>query len=276
MPGTNRCVATAAAVLVLMGSWSGAFGATNKPSQAVLGLYGKVESFQWKEYDDNDHELLEESGPIFGLGGFIDIPVERSVRAEGLAELFFGSVDYDGQTQEGVPTTTTTDYAGLMGEGRLYRSFPAGRDVTLTPFAGAGGRSWLRKINDGEHGVGKGYEENWITLYALVGVSGQVKVAPKSELFGRAALHLPVFNEVIIDWSSLGGPSDITVNPGKEFGLDLEAGLRVESFMASVFYETLDFSKSDGEAALIGSVPSTVWQPKSEGRMIGLKAGLVF
>lgn len=243
-----------------------------KPKTDVtFSIYGKVENFEWKEYGDSDEELLKESGPLFSLGGSLDFAIQPDLHLEGLGELFFGSVDYDGQTQTGVPATTTTDYAGLRAEGRGVFDVPAGRDAKVKPFAGAGGRAWLRKINDSD--VGKGYEESWITIYGFVGLGGEAVVGPKSRLFGSLAVRLPIFNQVIIDWSNIGGPSDITVNPGEEPSFTLEGGLKYDLFTASVFYETFNFSKSDADD--IGS-GLQVWQPKSEARIIGLKAGLVF
>jgi hypothetical protein len=265
-------VGIAAFLLVVTAGASAALGAGGS-QKATMRLYGKVESYQWKEFDDHDNKLLKESGPLFGFGGTINLPVKSSLHLEGLAEVLFGSVDYDGQTQEGSPVTTTTDYSWLTGEGTISMLFPVAKDVVVKPFAGVGGQAWQRTINDAEDSAGQGYTENWLTIYGILGVGGDFTVNPESHVFADIALHAPMFNQMKTDWSDLGGPSDITVNPGKELSLTAEAGLKWRRYIASVYYEAMDFSKSDAET--FGS-ELTVWQPKSEARMFGVKAGVVF
>ena len=85
-----------------------------------FGFKAGFESFEWEEFDDNGESLLTETGTRFVAGAFIGNTPQLDQKFIYNAEIknYFGVVDYDGQTQDGVPVTTDTTYTGfnLIGE----------------------------------------------------------------------------------------------------------------------------------------------------------------
>jgi hypothetical protein len=92
----------------------------NLQSASVLcfqvSLYGHVENFEWKEFDDDGKQLLKESGPLAGVRGLLDLDTGIGFHLQGMGEVFFGRIDYDGATQAGDPIDSKTKYSGFLAE----------------------------------------------------------------------------------------------------------------------------------------------------------------
>ena len=73
-------------------------------------LYGSYQDFKWTE-EIGGEQLLEESGSLPGIGYLAD-GHDKRVRVEFL----LGEVDYDGQTQDGTPAKSKTNYTMLLFE----------------------------------------------------------------------------------------------------------------------------------------------------------------
>ena len=247
-----------------------AANATNTISKCFqVSLYGHVENFEWKEFVDG-HQLLKESGPLAGVGGLLDVDTGIGFHLQGMGEIFFGRIDYDGATQAGNPVDSKTKYRGFLAEADLMAPLKATPYVYLKPYAGVGGRIWQREIEDS--GEALGYEEYWSTIHGILGIGVAVKARPDTELFGKAAVKMPIDNRVTYDLSNLGGPDDTEVEPGKEASPYFEAGIKFKNVTIAGYYEQLKFSKSntaDADGVL-------VFQPESEAEIIGLRAGVVF
>jgi hypothetical protein len=242
---------------------------TGSPLRA--SLYGHVESFEWKEYNNDGSRILKESGPLAGIGGSLDLDTRKGFHVEGLGDAFFGRVDYDGATQAGDPVTTKTKYAGFLAEANLVVPLNIGPRFTVSPYGGAGGRVWRRELEDS--GEALGYVEYWSTFYGTLGIRAAARIGSKAELFGKAAVKMPFYNRVNYDFSNLGGPDNVEVEPGKETGPYAELGLTIGDFMLAGFYEEMKFSKSN--FADIGN-DIIVWQPESKATIFGVRAGVNF
>jgi hypothetical protein len=137
---------------------------------------------------------LKESGFLFGPGYTYWTELESHVTLKPTVELFFGTVDYDGQTQTGIPATTDVDYFGFKAEGDIGRrlSFPEG--LYIEPFGGLGIRFWYRDINDGTTNTGSptlGYTEEWFVFNARLGLRAGKKMSGNKEIFaGWAKIDL--------------------------------------------------------------------------------------
>ncbi|MEJ2554619.1 MAG: hypothetical protein P8079_11770, partial [Gammaproteobacteria bacterium] len=83
------------------------------------GFLVGTQAFAWREYDGGGNRLLKENGSRFTLGGFYGnltaAPRGWIYRADG--DIYFGSVDYDGQTQSGLPVKTDVYYSGVRVQG---------------------------------------------------------------------------------------------------------------------------------------------------------------
>ena len=104
-------------------------------------LYFIIENFNWEEFIDGS-SALEESGPLYGLGFTAklggEIPNPIAFKFKG--ELFGGNVDYDGQTQGGIPASLDTDYTGFKAEIDIgWQIFIRESSSSIEPFLGLGG-----------------------------------------------------------------------------------------------------------------------------------------
>lgn len=243
--------------------------AADSPVRA--SIHGHAERFEWEEFNDDGSRILKESGPLFGIGGNVDFDTRHGFHLEALGDFFAGRVDYDGATQMGEPVSSKTQYAGLMAEGNVAIPVNCGRGFTISPYGGAGGRVWQRDLEDS--GNASGYEEYWSTYYGIAGLRVTVRVSPAIELYGKAAVKMPFYNRVDYDFTRIGGPDSVVVEPGKKAGPHAELGMTIGRFVLAGFYERMTFEKSD--YAGVGS-DIIVWQPKSEATILGVRAGMSF
>ncbi len=238
-------------------------------------LYGAVESFAWKEFADSGERVVKESGPLFGIGLAYSHEFEDRITVSPKGEFFFGSVDYDGQTQTGVPVTSSVGYFGFTFDGDISMKFKVTQRFFLEPFGGAGLRLWIRDIKNGTTSTGavaSGYTERWITLYGRLGARGGIDVSKQTTMFFEAGVKLPFFNENTAYLSDAGLGSDVTLHPGRQASFFAEAGTKVSRVRASLFYDSLRFSKSAG----VVSGAFVFWQPQSTMDVYGVKVGVVF
>lgn len=243
-------------------------------------VYLAVENFAWREFNDDGSRILKESGPLFGLGFIYMQELDNHVTLRPVAEIFGGRVDYDGQackinriahTITCQPAKSNTDYLGLKLEGDVGRRFRPAQDYFVEPFGGIGLRIWDRNINDGSAADGQatsGYLERWFTLYFRLGLRAGVDLSSRTNVFAEAGIKLPVYNE-----NTAFQDGGYTLHPGKQSSLFSEAGLKISRLKASLFYDSLRFSRS--EMIDIGDGFYTM-QPKSAMDIYGVRLGYVF
>ncbi len=231
--------------------------------------YVRVERFLWDEFAEGAR-LLEEDGLRLG-GGFLGVLEDfdhwgLALRIEGAA----GQVDYDGQTFGGDPVTATTDYVGFrMDLDGLIGPRPDGA-FAVRGIAGIGSRYWIRRLAEGRAEEG-GYDEFWWTVYGRLGFLMEWKPRPGLVVFLRAAARPPIHNRLGLN-IDLVDSGEFTLEPGGEWTTDAEAGIRAGEWTFSVFYETLSFA----ESPIRVFPPIEVFQPRSEGEIAGVQAGLAW
>lgn len=225
-------------------------------------------------------QLLKESGPRYGVGVAFAREFPNHLTLKPRLELNGGSVDYNGQTQAGVPVVSTTNYFGLKFEFDLAARTRPSQGSVLEPFAGIGLRSWSRDIDNSIAANGSlaiGYTENWSTFYGRIGVRGEQAFGQKNKLFLLAGVKLPVSTTNYIDDANVFY-EPITLKPGNKPSLFTEAGVKLNIFKISAFYDTMRFKKSPMVVtydALSGRFVGYL-QPKSESDMVGLRVGASF
>jgi len=242
---------------------------------AEVNVYGKVESFTFKEYKGGAL-LLEESGKIYGIGATSKFNPFRQLTLKVRGELFGGQVDYDGQTWGGVPVKSNTNYLGFKIEGDAGWKFMVAEKTSVEPFVGLGYRWWLRDI-ESRPPIAIGYTENWRSLYARLGVRGDHNLSKHAKLFAEGGVRLPIRNKNTADLTVVG-LNEVTVEPGKKASVFAEAGLQFKFLKASVFYEGMRFSESPLALAGVDPVLGPVWvfQPESKADMFGVNIGFAF
>jgi hypothetical protein len=269
------CVHRALWILLAARACSFSAPAAEGPDHDVR-VFGLIERFQWSEHYAG-RKILEESGPLFGIGAEGSFRLREPLWAEVRAELFLGDVDYDGfvQYRESIePFESTTSYTGVGAEGDLAVRFAIARDLAGSAFAGFGLRTWDRALATeladdeiGEHG----YEESWTTVYGLLGFLAEWTASDSLVVFGRVRLSPAIANRVDVDLSNVGGPSDIELEPDPEVSFTLDVGLNWKRFSGSVFYETRAFGESP-----LDDKYGLVFQPESEAEIVGVRAGVRF
>lgn len=236
-------------------------------ASAEVDLYLKAESFKWEELD-NGSKLLEESGMIYGVGSLIRSDNRNAFNFKFKGELFGGSVDYDGQTQEGTPVKTDTDYFGFKLEGDSGYRFMIAEKSSLEPFVGLGLRWWKRDIQSTDEGIG--YEETWSSFYVRAGIYGDHMISGQAKVFLEGGAKFPLYTRNEPDFSEFGLENP-TLEPGSEVSLFAEAGLKWSKIKVAVFYEGMRFSESD-----LDDTYNAFYQPESKADMFGVNIGLSF
>jgi len=234
-----------------------------------MRLRAVAERMTWEEHEAGSR-LLEETGAFGGVEGELLFRLSGGTRVSLDGQVYFGSVDYDGSTQDGTPTQTEVDYSGVRWQGLLGFDVVPRPEFDVLPCLGIGGRAWRRDLNDSPEG--RGYVEDWLTIQAGAGLEVGVGKADVCRCHARAMLLYPLYNRAHYDLSDFGAGNDVNVEPGRRLTLRAEAGIRVRHFFAAVHYERLDFSASD-EEPIRGGV---VWQPESEGTIAGVSVGIEF
>jgi hypothetical protein len=245
--------------------------------EAIAGemdVYLKVDDYTWSEYQ-NGVRLLRESGMLVGPGFSYWNEFSNHMTLKPLAELFVGNVDYDGATQGGIPVRTKVMYIGANIQCDVGRKFSVGEKSFIEPFGGLGIRFWSRDLHDSTTSSGtfaSGYTEEWTTSYTRFGIRGEVPISEKSRLFAEGGVKLPFYNENRVYFNNGNDNPDFTLYPGLQPSWFSEVGITMHRFKASVFYDSLRFSRSPDVNTSIGSV----YQPNSSADLLGVKLGAAF
>jgi hypothetical protein len=245
--------------------------------EAEHDVYGQVQSFTWKEFD-NGERLLEESGPLYAIGYTGKLLFSDIVTLKPRVEVFGGEVDYDGQacnvlTGECFPVESDTYYLGFKTEVDVGLRFMASEKVSVEPIAGLGYRWWQREIEDTDRA--RGATEIWRVSYWRLGLRGDYRPNENLKTFAEATVKLPISNKETAEdvGCFLGSCQDVDLEPGKETSYYAEAGVKYMMFKAVIFYEGLRFSESDAEPIGGGFA---VLQPESEADIYGINLGWSF
>jgi hypothetical protein len=244
------------------------------------GLYLQVKGYNWKEYDGSQ-ELLEESGPLFGIGLRLE-PDPAKVSAQGRIEAYFGQVNYDGQTFDGAPIEDETAYVGMIGD--LDVALPAWVDAkkkhSILLFVGGGAHIWQRDL--GQENEDLGYTEEWMMFYARAGGGFYLAETGAVKAFVAGGVKVPVYTSNGVTVDDGVDTQDVTLEPKGQPGPFIEAGWRWKKYFANVFYEYILMEESDPETIFV-SVPGlttpvefTLFQPESDVHTLGVNVGMYF
>lgn len=241
------------------------------PAQAeqVLVTFGS-EYFSWREYD-GDSKLLEETG----LRHFVGLEAESMPGANWIyalrSRLYLGRVDYDGQTQSGVPHVTDTDYLGWTAELDFTRHFPG--TLASAPVWGVklalGYDNWRRDLADNYNPyIGTtvaGYTEDYRVGYGRLGA-----VYSGSQGWSlQGGVKLPFFTSERAGLTRLGYDSDPVLKPKPDYSLYASVSYHLNPrWNLGGYYDSYRFRRSDSALVTGGSLGS-VYQPESQQDTIG-------
>ena len=232
-----------------------------------LRAYPFIHYFDYTEYDDNNVFLDGETGPLLGFG----VSASGNSGPHGLRgkfELAGGTVDYDGQTQSGIPHTTDTDTL-LYRLGLDYEYAAVPERVTL--ILGGDYVAWDRDIQPNYNplvgGVVGGLleEYRWWELRAGVDATLFARNRHHWSLRGEA-LYIAEPEMTVVDFGNL------RLDLGSEPGFRLTGRYLYERpdnwwIGTELYWEEWEFGRSDD--VVYG--PFLVHEPRSETEHRGIR-----
>ena len=236
--------------------------------------YVKLNSFGWKEFDDNGAEALSESGFLFGFGSNAEYAFtkKKNIFIIGDFQMYFGKVDYDGflfdqQTGQRTPYSNKTGYFGLEFSAISGYKIKTSKEFLLIPIAGLGKEYWTRDLDDGGQ---YGYDEDYTSILFNLGIFGDYLVDKNVTLFSKFMLKIPLSLSEYVDATSRGNasPADVNLNPGKNPRIYFETGVNFSQVLIVGYFETWTLSKSEPDKNFL--------QPESVRTWFGLKVGYEF
>jgi hypothetical protein len=222
------------------------------------------EYFYWQE-NDGGAKLLDESGLRYGLDlSGKQIQIESWLWAADF-KIYYGSVDYNGQTMGGTPLKSTTGYIGGSGEMRFGYRWSLARHQRVELMGGFGFEDWTRSLN----GPG-GYTENWLPIYFKAGL--ELTPDPTGWI-GTVGVKVPIYTDQTVDLSRQGGPT-FNLYPGSMPSLYADLGYQFcKHLSAEAFFDSYWFSVSPPKD-LGGGLEA--YQPESKTYQVGVKVGWTF
>lgn len=248
-----------------------AANARTDPYPVTVDVYGKLGRFSWEE-TLNSSRLLQESGVLYIVGGRLKLKPPVPVWCEGIAECFGGNVNYDGALQDVhdgslTPFLSETRYVGALMGFNLGLEQAVSQDARISPYAGLGARLWRRSLGEGSP---YGYDEDWTAVHGALGCLADARLGKSFLLYARAEFRLALATNVRVSLAIPGGTRAIDVEPGKDTSAYLESGVELRRVLIAAYYETYRFDESPQDAR------TKLFQPRSTGDQIGIKAGLTF
>jgi hypothetical protein len=253
---------------------------TSKPSFA---MNAGVESFRWEEFN-GDQRLLKETGPRLVIGFTLDNLTQGNQANPYAVETraYLGVVDYDGQTQSGVPLTTDVNYFGVNAE--VMGGLRLAGSMRMDLLGGLGVDTWTRDLQDGvtaNGSVAQGYQENYFILYGKLG-PGFLFQSEARRAYLQFGLKYPLYTYERAYLSNIGFDSDVELAPGKQLSgyakWQMNWGRETDKprFGVSIYYDSFRFSASASKTVSAGGAWYSVHQPESRMDVLGARLDYYF
>ncbi len=216
------------------------------------------ENFRWKE---STSPSVKESGLRWAL----DLTWAQS-KDPGLSvayngKFYVGNVDYTGAfLGSATPISSSTHYRGFSNEIQsIYRMPQNATDVVL----GLGWDHWNRELSSIQ-------EENWDVLYARLGMNFNSLV--RQGFLASAGIKYPVYVRENANLTAIGFGQNPRLRPKGDFSFYTTLGYRISpAWDVMAFYDGYRFKQSNTVAVTSGGGMASVWQPKSQQDVFGMK-----
>ncbi len=227
--------------------------------------------FDYREFNDGKR-LNREHGNLFGLTASAH-KVWGKHFVEAKIAWFANAVDYRGQTQNGLPVTTTTDQ-NIANSSALYgRYFQLPRNFQHALVAGLGYRYWRRNIRSTS--TANGVLEHYTWWYGQAGWQGVYQPTARSSWLAEVKFLRPFAAKIDIDF---GNDFDTTsLKLGAKNGVQLKLAFQfkpTETWRVNIegVYTAWNIGRSR-EATLRrnGAAIGKVFEPASETRSASLR-----
>ena len=237
----------------------------------TIGLQGQ--SFNYRELDEQAGTLLSENGFIPGLDlslSYHQQPFFLSTQIHYVK----GSVDYDGQTQSGIPLTTTTK----SELGSWYSSAGWNIEDNVAVLLRLSEHYWDRDIQ-ATNTTGNLFERySW--NQAGVGLQIRHDINPKSIIRLHGVLSKTHKPQVLVDLRPYGG-ENVLLELGTETSIELGSEWLYKmspSFALGLGakYQKYRFEKSESKTTSLNSTSIGISEPSSKTELINLSLFLRF
>lgn len=220
----------------------------------------QVQDYTWAEYGEKGR-VLEETGNLFGVFCAYESRKSRIGWRMG-GNLFFGQVDYDGQTWTDIPVKTDVLYVGSKLSADLVPGMRLASGVWVMAFAGLGGEFWLRDLDDTktpDNEAVNGAREWWGSVYGRMGIGAEYKITEDVMVFSEAGLKVPVYTRNEAEFFLDNSPS-VKLEPEMDVSGFGALGCRWKQWGARVTWDSLRFDPSD----VVSAGNYSLYQPESK------------
>jgi len=231
-----------------------------KPQPMEAGIGVSLLRYDSREYDDDGSLLNRESGWLPALSGFLVMPLSARWRLRTEGELAYGTVDYQGQTQLGLPFNSSTD-TGLY-QGRVALGYCTS-NCRQQFYAGLGGYLRTRDIDSraGVNGLSERYRwAEWhLGLVQALQPDQPERWQLQAELFYLSAAQM----KVDLRFAGYGQPRIPLPNSlGHRLGLSFKP--RHSALTLKLSWQRLNINESKAVLASSSSSTILVSEPASE------------
>jgi hypothetical protein len=242
-----------------------------------------IESFRWSEFDAGQR-LLRETGPRLTVGISLDHLLHGDLAKPYAVEVrgYLGFIDYDGQTQAGIPAKTDVDYFGVSGE--ITGAVRLAGNSRMDLLGGLGVDTWARDIQDSIAADGSpalGYQEDYFILYGKLG-PGFLFQNGATRSYLQFGIKYPFYTYEQVHLSTIGFDSDVELKPGRKISgfakwrMDWGREEDKSRFGASIYYDSFRFSTSGSKIVSAGGALYSVHQPESRMDVLGARLEYYF
>lgn len=230
--------------------------------------------FDYVEYDDNNVFLDGESGLI--PGAILKLKLQgQKVYGAFNWQLYGNKIEYDGQTQAGVPAKTDSIAIIFDSDAKIGFNFTEARNHAV--YLGLGYRYWYREILNGQDINGNpvsGLLEEYHWYYGLVGYEAGFTLSEKTSIGFDFRITKMLSAKMDVEF---GGFDATQVNLGNEYGYRISLPVKMKvsrsSIIVAPYYESIDIGKSNTVRLTQGGVPTNtvIYEPRSETRNVGIE-----
>ena len=255
-------------ILLLSSSQSVATG----PKIATTGNIGfSIMKFNYQEFKENGESFNNEQGILPG----ITIGMMKNFKYGFMATTFsyhLNEVNYQGETQAGIPLKTRTDEKLVDFFLQLGQQFKPTHNQIYQSYIGLGYHQWQRDIHSTSTVLGLFETYQW--WYGLLGVKSILPINKQSKLTINLCLMYPLNPTIKIDFNGLFDEQQFNLNGqwGKRFSLAWQyqysdaINISIEPYL-----EYWDFAQSANQTLTHhGKTVGSLFEPQSEMHNYGL------
>jgi len=248
-----------------------------------FALAGQIQYFDFREFDNQGQELLQESGYLPGLSTGLLYRAGR-VKLTTRADILDGRVDYQGQTQIGNPLETRTEEYLLS----LEQSFMYQDRTDVPGLAGTGvgvfvgHTAWQRDIQP--TAITRGLSERYQWWRAGITLDCPLPLLQSSVSNSPVRLSVSAFRtfsaDVAVDLTKLGyGKPDLALGAknGVKVALAYTPDLSDKwPLRLELDYQRWGFGRSDTKRLSNGAQTISILEPRSETEAVSVRLEWLF